>query len=328
MVLAIAGAVAGLRLDRSPGQESCPASAEVEGALATRQVVVPGGAADEWRLWYHREATGGTADAIRMQLYGPDRELRLERVISVVDGQCEAAAPLLAAILHRFFKTVVWSAPPRPPRAALASERAPPPAVVRVREPDHRPRVAVAVGPGLVIGTKPAACAVLDLSVSASLARGFRLGLSAGLLLPPLRQEESVSSADRARLTRWPLRFSAVAAMVGTRLGIEVGPAAHVFVESARSESIPDVTQRRVSLAVGGTTRVLLFGPGRWSTGLELGAYHGVITPNFFIDQTNGRHTVLAPPAWWALVALSVAYSFFPGSESGSRAKGGGSGWL
>jgi hypothetical protein len=344
MLAAVLLALLALDLRIAAAPDACPARADVAAALAAR---LPAGAAVGWTL--SLAPIAGGERALLLELTDPRGVPRLARTLAGGEATCRSLADAVALVLERYFSELgsgeeadaaAVRAPAPPPAAATRPGAAASPvqtshagapaptagatsagaaaptvgatsAGAAAPAPAPRPprlEAIAAVGGGRDAEIGPRA----SLELRALLLGRVEVGVGVGL--PATRIEPIAGGVGSARLTAWPLRFSAGApfSLDGGR-ALVIAADALIRVEAARTEGIPRVAERsRTILGLGVSIAAMQRLSRRFRVGVELAA-HGDAGPTFVIKGADGNdHEVLKVPSWDVLASVRVGFALLP----------------
>jgi hypothetical protein len=251
----------GLSIETGAPDALCPELESTRAAVRRRlgELIVPGGSsAYRARYTIGHAPVGSPRDFVRLELFGPEGELQLERDLPLEGESCSTMAEVIALVLDRYFRALLAREPTGDARAEQAA-----------------PGGAVPVAPGAApVPTEPP-----------------RGGAPPSTAVLPTPLESEPPSPSDLRLLALELAWgSPSAAALGARALFEtwpdayVGAALHVGLRSDTEElgAGGEVSSREATLrAYAG------WGP-------ELGSVRTYVGPGLCLDVARGKRTDLA----------------------------------
>jgi hypothetical protein len=320
----LAHADSALTIETGSPDALCPELETTRGAVRRRlgELVVPGGSSGFRARYTIGHAPAGTPrDFVRLELFGPEGTLQLERDLPLEGESCSTMAEVIALVLDRYFRALLAgdSAAEREP--APAAEPPPPisspvPALTApaASPPDTgiTPTDAAAVERG-----RPERLALVSLELGVRSASGPQLGVRALFeLWPELYAGGAVhiglstrsEALDGGGEVSSRSAIGRIFAAWGKRLGpfrTYVGPALSLGLARGTGSGLDDAgVGYRATWAAGLDAGAVWVGSGGWSLGVSaaLDAAFAELGGRFYVDDQE----VLEPEplqAWFGVAA-------------------------
>lgn len=117
LLAAEARAEAGLSVETGSPDALCPDLGSTRAAVRRRlgELIVPGGSSGfRARYTIGHAPSGSPRDFVRLELFGPEGQLRLSRDLPLEGESCSAMAEVIALVLDRYFRAVLAGEPGAP----------------------------------------------------------------------------------------------------------------------------------------------------------------------------------------------------------------------
>jgi hypothetical protein len=257
---------AGLSIETGSPDALCPELGSTRAAVRRRlgELIMPGGSSGyRARYTIGHAPVGSPRDFVRLELFGPEGDLQLERDLPLEGESCSTMAEVIALVLDRYFRAVLAREPSGEVRAEGAAPERPGPAVSPAAPlPAEQP-----LGPATAPASVPAPPSA-----------------SAPLASPAL-------AGPRLRLAAFELAWgSPSAAALGVRALLEAWP--QVYVGGALHVALLSETE---DLAAGGevsSREATLRAYVGWDP--RLGSVRAYVGPGVCLDVARGERTDLA----------------------------------
>jgi hypothetical protein len=313
------GTSPGLAVETATPDALCPDLPALRRAVEARLGVV---SVEGDRGWTARTTMGHAPgqearDFVRLELFDPSGDRKLERDLPLEGESCATMAQLVAMVLERYFRGVGWTAGALLPGSAPVETAVAPAVVSTAPSPPPRPLLpAPRPGAGLALrlaggmggGIAPADRAA---AVSAGLRFGFARNVALGIsvMLPPRTQATAPGDLPAAHAHAVPVRIG-VDSAIGGALSAAIGPEVLLSIERAARD---DGSARNTRLVVGAgvaATGALALGP-RFAIEVR-GGFDYALPLDMSRFEVAGRGEVLKPPPFQAAVTAGVRIGLYP----------------